>query len=135
MSVGVDPEDGEVDEFEGGNVGGFEDDGGSHAGFMGFHPTVQAEAPVVAVGEPGEVPFRARRDEVIAPVPAEFQKFMGHDGADGVLSKILRVEDAIAAARKAGHGIGAAGEEGIAKYIRRHKGTLPPLAEISKNEY
>lgn len=56
----------EGDEFEGVEVGGFEDDGGSEAGFEGFGPAGDAEAPVVAGVEAGEVVFGDGGGEVVA---------------------------------------------------------------------
>ena len=53
-------------EFEGGDVGGFEDDGRGHAGIPGFDPAGDAEAPSIAGSEPGEVEFGAWGGEVIS---------------------------------------------------------------------
>ena len=56
----------EGDEFEGVDVGGFEDDWGCEVGFEGFGPTRDAEAPVVSGFEAGEVVFGDGGGEVVA---------------------------------------------------------------------
>jgi hypothetical protein len=56
----------EGDEFEGVDVGGFEDDGWGEVGFEGFGPTRDAEAPVVSGFEAGEVVFGDGGREVVA---------------------------------------------------------------------
>ncbi len=98
-------------EFEGAEVGGFEDDGWGVAGVEGLGPAADAEAPGVAGFQAGEVEFGAWGGEVVALGACEIEEVGGHDGADGVESVIFRAGAAEAIAIEAGGRVGAAGLE------------------------
>ena len=55
----------------------FEDDGGCHAGLMGFDPPSGAEAPVIPCFESVESVFRHGGHEVVAHGGREQQKLLG----------------------------------------------------------
>lgn len=107
--VGAEVFDG--DEFEGAEVGGFEDDGWGVAGVEGLGPAADAEAPGVAGFQAGEVVFGARGGEVVAFEACEIEEVGGHDGADGVEAVIFGAGAAEAIAIEAGGWVGAAGLE------------------------
>ena len=112
----------EGDEFEGVDVGGFEDDWGCEVGFEGFGPTRDAEAPVVAGFEAGEVVFGDGGGEVVAAAAGEEEEFFGHNGADGVEAFVIRAGAAVAVAVEAGERGGAAGLEGSSEDVGGHGG-------------
>lgn len=127
-------EDFEIYVFEDRDVGGFEDDGGRQTGVVGFDPAAEAEAPVVAGSESGELPLRARSAEVVAAAAGEFEKFVGHDRAECVLPLILGMIDAVAVTGEAGHGVPAAGNERTAEDVGGHERNLRWNNENTKHE-
>jgi hypothetical protein len=112
----------EGDEFEGVDVGGFEDDWGCEVCFEGFGPARDAEAPVVAGFEAWEVVFGDGGGEVVAAAAGELEEFGGHDGADGVEACVIGAGAAVAVAVEAGEGGGAAGLEGGSEDVGGHGG-------------
>lgn len=110
-------EGGERDEVEDAFVAGFEDDGRSAAGFVGFLPTKGAETPTVAWLEPWEFVLGPRRREVVPRIPAEGEELGGHLGADDVPSHVVGVRAAIAIPEEAGERREAAGLEAFAEYV------------------
>ena len=58
-------EDGKIHEFQDGKVAGFQDDGRGFPRIECINPPGYAQAPLVAVFEPGESVFRAWRGEIV----------------------------------------------------------------------
>lgn len=87
---------GEVDEFEGGGVGGGKDDGWRAAGVESVLPTSDAQAPEVPGLQSGEVVFRGGRDEVVALGDGEREEFGGHFSADDMDAVVTGTCPAIA---------------------------------------
>jgi hypothetical protein len=52
-------------------------------------PSSNAQAPLIACFEPRKVPLWSRGNEIIAPLFAELQKLVGHDGAHQMQANIV----------------------------------------------
>ena len=82
-------EDAAGDVFQGGLVGGFEDDGCTPARIECLFPARGADAPAVAGFEPGESVFGPRGAEVVSGGGRICEELLGDHGADGVAAVIL----------------------------------------------
>lgn len=112
----------EVDEFEGVNVGGFEDDRRSLSRLKGFCPAGNAEAPVITRIQAGKIVFRDRRGEVIAPLTAESEKSFCHHRANCVQTPVIWPGPAKAIAIKSGDRAVAAGLKWGSEDVGGHGG-------------
>ena len=121
---------GKVGEFEGGFVGGFQDDLGGAAGVEGFLPAGGAEAPAVSGFQAGEAVFRLGRGEVVAAAFGEFEETVGHPGTDDMDAGIALAGAAAAIAEPAGEGFDRAGLEGRSEHVERFAGHDDSLTAI-----
>ena len=81
-------------------MGRFKHDGCDHAEVMGFFPSAEAEAPVVACLESGEIVFGTGRDQVVTAIARELEELVCHDRAEGVHSPIFPDQVAMAVAHE-----------------------------------
>ena len=72
--------------FKGVFMSRFKSHFGGAAGQKTFAPAKHAKAPEVAWLQAGKVPFRMRRDEIVAADKAEFEKFAGQLDTNSVLA-------------------------------------------------
>ena len=98
-------------------VGRFEDDGAGCSGLLTLQPAVSTDAPAVAGFETGKAILRHGGGEVVAESLGGGEEWGVDDAADGVDTEVVRAGIAAAVAVKAGHGIAAAGVEGLAEYV------------------
>lgn len=70
-------------------VRGFKNHQGCHPRLKSFLPTAGAEAPTVAISEPGKRIFGSRGAEIVPDHPAIRQKFIGDYAADRMDSNIF----------------------------------------------
>lgn len=117
---GVGFEVGEVDEFQGGGVGGGEDDRRGTTGVGGILPAGDAEAPEVAGLQAWEVMFRGWRDQVVALGDREGEEFRGHFGADDVDAMVAGAGTAVAVSVETGAGLSATNLQLSAQDVGRH---------------
>src|ERR1700677_1763745 len=110
----------EIDEFQRGDVGGGEDDGGRHAGVERVFPAADAEAPAVAGDEAGEIPLRDGGAEVVPLLAGELQELGSHADADGVQAGVAGAGLAETVAVETGHGGLAAALEFAAEDVGLH---------------
>ena len=123
----------EGDDFEGGFVRGFEDDGAGGSGLLDLKPAGGADAPTVAGFEPGKAVLRHGCAEVVTEGLGGGEERGVDDAADGVDAEVVGAGFAAAGAVKAGHGFATAGIERLAEdvfsagldwFCRRHKCSL-----------
>ena len=107
-------------EFEGVDVGGFEDDGGCFAGFEGFDPAGDAEAPVVSGLQAWKIVLFDGGGKVVAHGAAEFEEVSVGDDADGVKAFVIGTGAAVAIAIETGERGIAAGLQGLSKDVAGH---------------
>ncbi len=93
---------------------------------LGRHPVIEclfpaghAQAPLVALDQPGEIKMRSGRGKVIATHPGEFQKLFSGVNAHCVQAMIVGTGGAHAVTVKAGHGICATNPQTPSQYIAR----------------
>lgn len=107
----------EGDNAEGVLVGGFEDDGAGGSGLLDLQPAGGADAPSVAGLEAGKAVLRHRSDEIVAEALGGGEEVGRDDAADGVDTQVLLAGLAASGSVEAGHGVAAAGGEGLAEDI------------------
>ncbi len=107
----------EGDDPEGVLVGGFEDDGAGGSGLEDLQPACGADAPAISGFEAGEAVLGHGGGEVVAEAFGGGEEVVGDDTADGVYAEIVSTGVAAAITVEAGHGIAAAGGEGLAEDV------------------
>ena len=91
--------------------------GQRRAGIDALQPAGGADAPAVAGLEAGEAVLRHGGGEIVAEALGGGEKLRRDDAADGVHAEIVRAGVAAAVAEEAGHGLAAAGGEGLAEDV------------------
>ena len=72
-------------------VSGRNDHRAAHAFLNGILPSLCADAPPVAGGQPGETVLRHRCDQVIPLRACELQELLGNKAANGVQTPVISV--------------------------------------------
>jgi hypothetical protein len=103
--------------LEGVLVGRFEHHRARCSRLLNLKPAGCADAPAIAWLEAGEAVLRHGRREVVAQGLRSREEGLVDDAADGVDAEVIGSSLAAAGAVKAGHGVAAAGVEGLAEYI------------------
>ena len=88
--------------FEGGLVGGGQDDDRGGPGLVSFFPAERTQTPTVSGLESGKAKLRARRAQVVALCLGEGQKFFGNLGTYGMQADIFLAGIAAAVSIKTG---------------------------------
>ena len=70
--------------------------------FLGFRPSVDTQAPAVSRFESGESDRRVGGTQIVAPTFGEFQKGIGHLGADAMPADVVISDTAVTVAQKTG---------------------------------
>jgi hypothetical protein len=83
-------------------VGSGKDHRRSNPVFLGFFPSVDAQAPSVARLESGETGRWDRGAQIVAPTFGEFQKGIGDLGADAMPANVAITDTAVTVAQKTG---------------------------------
>ena len=126
----------ERDDAEGVLVGGFKDDGAGSSGLLDLEPASGADTPAIAGLETGEAILRHGGDEIVAEALGGGEEVGRDDAADGVDAEVLFAGLAATGSVEAGHGLAAAGGEGLAEDVLcggflwldgRHGDEFPPL--------
>lgn len=76
--------------LQGARVGCLEDDRGRNPRIGRLAPSAGTEAPMVTGLEPGEPKIGPGRDEIVSAFKGELQEGLGHDGANGMPTEVLR---------------------------------------------
>jgi hypothetical protein len=90
----------QFDEFQGGDVGGFQKDRRSNTDFHGFPPAGHTQTPAISGFQPGKpVRWNGRR-QIVAPGLGELKELLRHLGANEMKPGIPRSRVAAAIAVK-----------------------------------
>ena len=101
-------------------MGGFQADGGADAGFEGFFPRFDADAPAVAGFKAWEAELGTGGDEVVADGGLVAEEFFVDEDADCVAAHVVGAGVAFSVAVETGERVGAAGLECAAENVFDH---------------
>jgi hypothetical protein len=104
-------------DFQGGLMGGFEDDRAGGSGLLDLEPTGGADTPSVAGFEAGEAELRHGGGKIVAESLGCFEEGGVDDAADGVDAEVVGAGLAAAGTEEAGHGFAAADVERLAEDV------------------
>ena len=121
----------ERDKFQRRRVRRFEIDGRSNAVLERILPSCHAHAPFVARLESGKIPFRMRRDEIVAIEHGKIEELTRHLRAHGMQPDIARSGAAESIPIKSGERITAARFQLSSENVCRHWRTITQQKELS----